>query len=236
VNEQDVDWMLAPLPSGRHGLPRELVVRSQRMRLLRAAIAVAGADGYAAMTVTTVIRRAGVSRKTFYEQFTDREACFLAAYELVIERALAGMHDAFAQAEAWPERLRAALSWALDALAAHPCEARVAFAEVLAAGPHALARRDRALERLDPLLAPGFDAAPAGAAIPASMPQATAGALFELIGRQVRAGRGECLPALLPELLFCALAPFVGPQRAAVAAAGQASRQPEYAASHEPPA
>ncbi len=211
--------MLAPLPSGRHGLPREYVVRSQRLRLLRAAVAIAGTDGYAAMTVTTVIGRAGVSRKTFYEQFADREHCFLAAYELVAERALDGIRRAFAREDAWPDRLRAALQWALDALAEHPHEARVAFAEVLGAGPRALAQRDRALDELQRLLVPGLDAAPPDVAVPASMPQATAGALFELIGRRVRAGEGDRLPALLPDLLFCALAPFVGPSQATRACA-----------------
>ncbi len=231
VHDPDVDWMLTPLPSGRHGLPREYVARSQRARLLRAAVAVAGEAGYAGMTVTPVIAHAGVSRKTFYEQFADREDCFLAAYDLVTERALEGMREAFVRPAAWPERLRAALAWALDELAAHPHEARVAFAEVLAVGPRALAQRDRVLARLDPFLAPGRDLAPAGTAIPASMVRATAGALFELIGGQVRTGAGERLPDLLPQLLFCALAPFIGPEQAAEACDG--ARPAAYAAAHE---
>jgi AcrR family transcriptional regulator len=215
VPEQDVDSMLAPLPSGRHGLPREYVARSQRMRLLQAAVAVAGADGYAAMTVTAVIGRAGVSRKTFYEQFADREDCFLAAYELVATRAVDGMRSAFAREAAWPDRLRAALAWGLEALSRHPREARLAFGEVLVAGPRALAQRDRSLDELQQLLAPGLDAAPDGATVPGSMPRAACGALFELIGRRVRTGDVETLPELLPDLLFCALAPFVGPAEAA---------------------
>lgn len=221
MTEQDDDWLLGPLPSGRHGLPREHIVRSQRLRLLRAAIAVAGAEGYAAMTVTNVIGRAGVSRKTFYEQFADREHCFLAAYDVVAERARDGMRAAFALDAAWPERLRAALAWALDALARHPHEARLAFAEVLAVGPRALERRDRALADLRALLLPGLDEAPAGLTVPASMPTAVAGALFELVGATVRGGAVSRLPALLPDLLFCALAPFTGPERAAVACAAE---------------
>jgi AcrR family transcriptional regulator len=219
VNERDVNWLLGPLPSGRHSLSREQVVRSQRMRLLGAAIAVAGADGYAAMTVTTVIARANVSRKTFYELFADREDCFLAAYDLVVERALSGIRAAFAIDAPWPARLRAALAWALDALAAHPHEARVAFVEVLAAGPRALARRDRAVRELVPLLAPGFEAGPPQVEIPASMPTAIVGALGELIGAHVRRGTTVKLPGLLPDLLYCTLAPFVGPVAAAAAAA-----------------
>lgn len=224
--EEDLDWLLAPLPSGRHGLSREQVVRSQRARLLSAAITVAGAEGYAAMTVSAVLARANVSRKTFYEQFADREHCFLAAYEHVVERGLAGMRAAYAIDAPWPERLRGALAWALDALAGHEPEARVAFVEGLGAGPHALALRDRALGELASLLAPGFDAAPAGVAIPASMPQAVAGAICELLASRIRAGRVAALPHLLPDLLYCALAPFLGPL-AAAQASGAAPAPPE---------
>ena len=65
------------LPSGRHGLPRAYVVRSQRERLLEAMVRVAAAKGYEATTVTDVIEVAGVSRATFYEMFDDKAACFL---------------------------------------------------------------------------------------------------------------------------------------------------------------
>lgn len=219
MRDEDVDWLLAPLPSGRHGLSREQVARSQRARLLRAVIAVAGTGGYAAMTVSAVIAQANVSRKTFYELFADREDSFLAAYELVVERALSGVQTAFAIDAPWPERLSAALAWALDALAAHPNETRVAFVEALAAGPRVLERRDRALRELTPLLTPGFDAAAPGASVPASMPIAIVGAFGELIGAHVRRGTTADLPRLLPDLLYCALAPFLGPRAAAEAAA-----------------
>jgi AcrR family transcriptional regulator len=229
VRDEDVDWLLAPLPSGRHNLSREQVIRSQRTRLLRAAIAVAGENGYAAMTVSTVIAQANVSRKTFYELFVDREDCFLAAYESVLERALSGLQLAFAIEAPWPTRLRAALAWALDALAAHPHETRVAFVEALAAGPRVLERRDRALHELTPLLAPGFAAASLEASVPASMPTAIVGAFGELIGAHVRRGAITDLPQLLPDLLYCALAPFLGPGAAAEAAAD--AGQPVGAAS-----
>jgi AcrR family transcriptional regulator len=221
VNVDDVDWLLAPLPSGRHGLTREQVAHSQRLRLVSSAIAVAGSEGYTAMTVSAVIARANVSRKTFYEQFADREHCFLAAYEVVVARALAGMRAAYATEAPWSERLRLAIGWALDALAAHPSEARVAFVEVLVAGPRALRLRDLALQELTPLFAPGFDVAPASTTIPSSMPLAIVGTFTELIGLQVRQGDVMQLPQLLPELLYCALAPFVGPAAAADAVAAE---------------
>ncbi len=231
MRKDDADWMLAPLPSGRHGLPREHVVRSQRMRLLSAAIAVAGSQGYDAMTVTAVIGAASVSRKTFYEQFADREHCFLAAYDLVTERALTGIRAAYAREGTWPERLRMTLRWTLGALAQHPHEARVALVEVLTAGPRALERRDRTLRELTPLFGPGFDAAPREAGVPASTPAAIVGALYELIGMRLRHGDPAQLPQLLPDLHFCSLAPFLGPVAAAeLAAPARALRRRTVAA------
>jgi AcrR family transcriptional regulator len=211
VRQENVESLLSRLPSGRHGLPREQVVRSQRLRLLGATIAVAGSEGYAAMTVSSVIGRANVSRKTFYEQFADREHCFVAAYELLVERALTALREAYSIEAPWPERLRAAIAWALDAVAEHPHAARVAFVEALAAGDRALAVRERAFQGLASLFAPGFDAAPAGAAVPGSMPLAIAGAFGELVATHVRRDALAELPGLLPDLLFCGLAPFVGP-------------------------
>ncbi len=105
-----MDWTPAQLPSGRHGLSREYVVNSQRSRLLGAAVLIAGAEGYAGMTVSAVIARAGVSRKTFYEFFQDREDIFLATFDQLLDSALDGARDAYENGgESWPERLRALL-------------------------------------------------------------------------------------------------------------------------------
>ena len=206
---------MAPLPSGRHGLPREYVVASQRMRLLDAALIVAGTDGYAAMTVSAVIKRAGVSRKTFYEQFADREQCFLAAFDELAQQGLAAARAVFETDAPWSERLADALAVTLAGLAAHPHRARVAFVEVLHAGPRAIARRDAVIREVLAFLRPGYEDAPVGVAVPALMPEAIAGALCELVAGAIRRGRAESLPALLPDLLYCALAPFVGPAEAA---------------------
>lgn len=221
MHEEDIDLLLAPLPSGRHGLPREEVIRSQRIRLLRAAVEVAGRDGYTAMTVSAVIAHASVSRKTFYELFADREDCFVAAYGLMMERALQRLEAVLDVDAPWTVRLRGGLTWALDALADHPRQARVAFVEVLAAGPRALEQRDRVVGRLALLLAGGVAVAPRGVTIPASMPTAVVGALSELVAAHVRRGAAAQLPAMLPDVLYCALAPFLGPAAAAEAAAGE---------------
>ena len=69
------------LPHGPHKLPREEVVRSQRGRLLRAIAEAMAERGYAETTVADVLRRARVSRDTFYQQFSSKQDCFIAAYE-----------------------------------------------------------------------------------------------------------------------------------------------------------
>jgi AcrR family transcriptional regulator len=219
VKEQDMDWTPAQLPSGRHGLPREYVVNSQRSRLLGAAVLIAGTEGYAGMTVSAVISRAGVSRKTFYEFFQDREDIFLAAFDQLLERALDGARAAYETGDGWPARLHAVLDAGLRALAANPHEASFGFVEVLAAGPRALQRRDSALREFMQFLSPGYEAAGDAAAIPPLMPEAIVGAVYEVIYARVLQQRTAELPELLPQLLFCALAPFFGPAAAAERAA-----------------
>ena len=69
------------LPSGYTGLPRELVAASQRQRLLHGVTATVARKGYGPTTIADITRGARVSRDTFYEQFANKEACFLAAYD-----------------------------------------------------------------------------------------------------------------------------------------------------------
>lgn len=131
------------LPSGRHGLTRETVVASQRGRLVEAMVQVVAAKGYAAATVADVVERAGVSRRTFYEQFPDKEACFLAAYDTGVEVMLGRIRRAvepLAETD-WRARARAGVETYLGVLAEEPEFAWALHVEILGAGPAALARR-----------------------------------------------------------------------------------------------
>ena len=131
------------LPSGRHHLTREAVEASQRGRLLVAMAETVAIKGYVATTVADVVERAGVSRRTFYEQFPDKEACFLAAYDTGVEVMLGRIRDAVAPlaADDWRGRARTGLQTYLDVLADEPGFAWCFHVEVLSAGPAALARR-----------------------------------------------------------------------------------------------
>ena len=128
------------LPRGRHGLSREAVIRSQRDRMLRALAEAVADKGYAKTSVADVLTRAGVSRETFYEQFSSKEDCFLETFdragEILLERVGGALN-----ADPPGERFDALLEAYLDTLAAEPAYARVYLVDSHAAGPEALRRR-----------------------------------------------------------------------------------------------
>jgi len=106
--------------------------------------------GYAATTVADVVAQASVSRSTFYAQFADKEACFVAAYDFAMKQALAQMSDV-AQAQpgaTWRDRVRSDLTTYLQVLADEPALAATLHVEVLAAGPAALEHRAELLSVL----------------------------------------------------------------------------------------
>src|SRR5262245_45924053 len=106
-----------PLPRGRHRLAREAVLESQRGRMLRAMAHAVLEKGYVNTTVADVLSRARVSRETFYEQFRDKEDCFLAAYALSVETLLSTMAGAAPTgATTRRARLRRTLSAYLDVM------------------------------------------------------------------------------------------------------------------------
>ena len=139
-----VGSQLGQLPRGRHGLSPEAVTESQRGRILTAMVEVTAERGYADSRIADVIAYAGVSRKTFYELFSDKEECFLAAYDLWLGRLFVTTAEAFdAEPDAdWAGRVRVGLASFLQFIADHPAAAGFCIVEVLAAGPKALARRD----------------------------------------------------------------------------------------------
>lgn len=192
------------LPRGRHAAAREVVLASQRGRLLEAMAACVAEHGYAATTVAQVIARAGVSRKTFYEHFADKRACFLAAWELGTEILLEQVLAAGAEADGWRARLRAGTDAFLEVLAAEPAFARSFMIEVLSVGEEALARRAEINERFAAILADVHAQAVAEGAILAPVPswafRAAAGGAWELTVEHLRTRGVEGLAELAPRI------------------------------------
>jgi AcrR family transcriptional regulator len=206
---------LDQLRGGKHGLTPEQVASSQRERVLAAMRDLVATHGYRDVSVATVLRHAGVSRKTFYELYSGKEECFVAVYEDEMERLLAPVMQAFEGSEPWVDRLRTALGVLLGALAGDPSAARICFVEVLAAGPLALERRAHALAAMDPLFAPhdGADERDAdGAQTPRSraVTAGSVGYLAEVLHREIAAGRVGDLPLLRAQLTDTLTLPFTG--------------------------
>jgi AcrR family transcriptional regulator len=208
-------------PRGRHGLPPEVVARSQRDRLLEATMRIVADKGYAATTVTDLTKQAGISRTTFYELFEDKEACFLAAYDDSVDTLVRRISVAYEAQERWPDRARAGLETLLEALAADPAQARLALVDVAAAGPAAQRRLRAAVQRLTPFFDEGRDFAPGGRNLPANTSRMAAGAVVGLISDELVAGRTDKLPSLLSDVLFATLVAYLGPDAAAREVGGE---------------
>jgi AcrR family transcriptional regulator len=146
------------LPRGPHKLSREAVALSQRTRLLRALAEEMSQKGYAATSVADVLRRARISRETFYQQFSSKQDCFIAAYEQASTMILAQLEREAASAGAPLQRFRRTLTLYLDALAREPAFARLFMVEVHSAGEQALERRAQIQQRFTELMIDGFGA------------------------------------------------------------------------------
>jgi AcrR family transcriptional regulator len=125
-------------------MPREEVVRSQRERLIRALAETMAEKGYARTSVADILRAAGVSRETFYEQFASKQDCFMAAYDSGAALILAGIPASLGEAADPLEAFDRGIGAYLDGLASEAAFARLFLVEVFAAGPEAIARRAQA--------------------------------------------------------------------------------------------
>jgi AcrR family transcriptional regulator len=129
------------LPRGPHRLRREVVEASQRERMLDAIVQAVAEKGYSGATVADVVSKAGVSRKTFYEHFRDKEECFLAAYDEGVALLMDQVRIAGEGATNFHDRMRARTRAYLTLLVEEPAFARAYLIEVFAAGDAALERR-----------------------------------------------------------------------------------------------
>lgn len=205
---------LPRLPAGRHGLPREFVVQNQRERIITALADCVAERGYNATSIAQITKGAGVSRATFYEHFPDKEACFLAAYEMVSEHIVSSMRAAASSFAEWPQKVRASLASLLSFLAAEPELARLLLVESIAAGGEVADRHNETMRGLAEILRTGRPAE-LGERLPEATEEALVGGIVSLIVREMEAGHGKQLERLLPELVELTLAPYLGSEEAA---------------------
>ncbi|HEY5976942.1 MAG TPA: TetR/AcrR family transcriptional regulator [Solirubrobacterales bacterium] len=177
-------------------------------------IEVVSERGFHETRVVDVIEVARVSRKTFYEQFTSKEDCFLATYDALLVNLIGDTARGFEAKPGapWAERVAGGLFELLTHLADHPDEARFAIVEVLAAGPKALARRDAALRQFTGFLDAGRSESSVD--LPGLTSLSVTGGINELLYSEILHGSAARLPSRLPDMIFWVVLPYLGPDRA----------------------
>ncbi|MEO3786771.1 TetR/AcrR family transcriptional regulator [Actinocorallia sp. B10E7] len=132
------------LPRGRNALPLEEVARLQRERLCRAMAEAMAEEGYAGTSVEDVLKRARVSRLSFYRLFDSKLDCFTASLDRANELLLGWITDAIGTSGTGGdpvERYERALGAYFDMIEAEWAYARLCMVEVYAAGPGAVSHR-----------------------------------------------------------------------------------------------
>lgn len=200
----DTECSLGALPRGAGALPRDQARARHRRKLLAATADVVAHEGLAALSVTRIVALASVSKTTFYEHFTDKNAAFAATYKQYADELYETIIRAAAPSGDWPASLRAGLSAYLTWLAARPDIARTFGLEVLAAGPEAMAARAAFHEQFANIYRSGATAArhtnPTLAPLHPTVPRALVIAINGLVEEEIREARTRQLPDMLAEL------------------------------------
>jgi AcrR family transcriptional regulator len=185
---------------------------------------VASEIGAGNATVARVVARSGVSRRTFYELFEDREECFLAAFDQAVQRIAAVVLPAYRQPSKWRERVRAGLAELLELLEREPAMGRVLIVESLGAGPRALERRQSVLLQILPFVDRGQAEAKRDDPPPPLTAEGIVGGVLSLIhtrmlvssplptvrGPGVAGPDGDSLLGLLNPLVAMVVLPYLG--------------------------
>lgn len=188
---------------------RDQLADIQRARILSAMFDVACERGAANVTIANVVERSGVSRRTFYETFVDREECFLAALEEALRHVSLRVLPAYRSSGSWRERIRAALVELLTLLDEEPLLARLLVVESVAAGPRAQIRRHELLELAIAAVDEGREAQEGSDAPPLAAEGVVGGAVSVIHSRLLSAEPGR-LVELTGALMSMIVLPYMG--------------------------
>lgn len=190
----------------RPTLDPRFVLSYRRRRIMDATADATAEKGYAATSITDIVQRAGVARKTLYECFEGKEDLFAATFDEAVDEAFRRVEEAGAQATGgWVEQIRAALGAFLAYVAEQPSLARMCMLEAPSATPAMSERYEAAMRRAVVLLG---TVAPRGKELPKTIDETQIGGVVWIVHRQIRRGEAESALDLLPELFEFLVAPF----------------------------
>ena len=188
----------------------ELVSSPKRQSILDGMLEAVGAEGYERTAVRTVLDRTGIYRQAFYDNFADKDDCYLHAYDAGVERLEARLREAAKDEASWTGQLRAGLGALLDSLDAEPGVGRALIVEVHAAGPEALAKRAAAMQRAHDFLDRARDSLPQAESPPAIASEGVAAGVHAVLHSRLAAGADGGFRELLPEFMYFAVLPYFG--------------------------
>jgi len=198
------------LPLGRHGLAPDVVAAHQRERLFEATVELVAKRGYRNTSVDHIVKTARVGYVAFYDLYEEKEECFLAAFDRIVEEATEELAEAVSDVEDWPQQLAAALGCLIDQIVADPKRARVALIEVQTAGPAAYSRYERVIDRAIPMLREGRALSDEAAQLSQTLEEAVLGGVIWIVHQQLVMGELEDAEELLGQAIQIVLSPYTG--------------------------
>jgi AcrR family transcriptional regulator/DNA-binding MarR family transcriptional regulator len=191
-----------------------LVSQAQRSRMLHSAVSVVSELGYGQMSVSRVTNRAGVSRRTFYDVFEDREDCFLAAFEEAAEVARTLVLEAYGHERGWRQKIRSALAALLGHLDEEPDVRSLLIVDALQGGPKILERRADLLDELGGALHREGSRSRASRGLPALTGEGVVGAVLGVVHTRLQRRQEGSMLDLLNPLMAMIVLPYFGPAAA----------------------
>jgi AcrR family transcriptional regulator len=191
----------------RPELPREYVAAYKQRRITKTIAELTAEQGYEATKIADIVRRAGVARKTLYDNFEGKEEVFLAAFDAAFDEAMRRIEESCAGVEGgWEERIEAGLAAFLDYVAEEPALARMCMIEALSATPAATQRYEDAMQRFVELTRRNV---PRDESLPETIEETLVGGVAWIVYQQIRRHEADKAPDLLPELSEFMLAPWL---------------------------
>jgi AcrR family transcriptional regulator len=193
--------------SPRPALPREFIALHKQRRIMDALAELTAEQGYEATKISDIVRRAGVARKTLYDNFEGKEEVFLAAFDGARDEVLRRVEEGGADTDGdWQERIEGGLAAFLGFVAEQPTVARMCMIEALSATPETTRRYEDALDSFVELTR---QALPSDERLPDTIAETLVGGVAWIVYQQIRRGEAERAEDLLPELTEFMMAPYL---------------------------
>jgi AcrR family transcriptional regulator len=182
--------------------------------ILEGMLEVVGTNGYEAASVRMVLDHTSLYRQAFYDEFADKDACYLEAFDFGVAQLEAVVSAAAASEESWQGQLRAGLGALLGVLEADPGLGRAMLVEVHAAGSEALERRSQAMKRVTDFIDSARHVSQDSEAPPPIAAEGIVAGMHAVVHAKLAAGEDDGFRRLLPDFMYFAVLPYFGPDAA----------------------